>query len=81
MIDILNRRGLRGAVIVDNIISNDGAFIPEGDIDILLPDVKSKQMASSQIDPEKPRSIPTNVVKELDAAGYLENDFNKITNK
>ena len=81
MIDILNRRGLKGAVIVDNIISNDGAFIPEGNIDILLPDVESKQMASSQIDPEKPRSIPTNVVKELDAAGYLENDFNKITNK
>ena len=81
MIDILNRRGLRGAVIVDNIISNDGAFIPEGNIDILLPNVESKQMASSQIDPERPRSIPVNVVKELDAAGYLENDFNKITNK
>ena len=81
MIDILNRNGLNGSAIVDNIISNDGVFIPDGDIDILLPDQQSKQMQSSQIDPEKPRSIPTNVVKQLDIAGYLENDFDKITNK
>jgi hypothetical protein len=81
MKDILNQNGLNGSAIVDNIISNDGVFIPDGDIDILLPDQQSKQIQSSQIDPEKPRSIPTNVVKQLDIAGYLENDFDKITNK
>jgi GH24 family phage-related lysozyme (muramidase) len=81
MVDILNKNGLDGATIVDNILSNDGVFIPDGDIDILLPDQESKQLYSSQIDPEKTRNIPTNVVKQLDLQGYLESDFDKITNK
>lgn len=66
---------------MDNILENDGVYIPDPDIDILVPNTRQPSAETTQIDPEKPRNFPDEVVKELQEAGLLETDFNKILNK
>jgi len=79
--EILNRNGLNGQIIMDNILENDGLYVPEKDVNILLDNVKNPSVESTPLDIEKPRNLPDNVVKELQDAGLLETDFNKIVNK
>ena len=79
--EILNRNGLNGQIIMDNILENDGLYVPEKDVNILLDNVKNPSVESTPLDIEKPRNLPDNVVKELQDAGLLETDFDKIVNK
>ena len=79
--EILTRNGFDGQQIMDNILENDGVYIPDPDIDILVPNTRQPSAETTQIDPEKPRNFPDEVVKELQEAGLLETDFNKILNK
>ena len=39
--EILNRNGLNGQIIMDNILENDGLYVPEKDVNILLDNVKN----------------------------------------
>lgn len=66
---------------MDNILENDGLYVPEKDVNILLDNVKNPSVESTPLDIEKPRNLPDNVVKELQDAGLLETDFDKIVNK
>ena len=80
-VEILNRNGLNGNSIMDNILENDGVYNPEGDINIFVPNTIDTSISSTRIDPENPRSLPDEVVKELQDAKLLETDFDKIVNK
>ena len=79
--EILTRNGWDAQKTMDNILENDGVYIPDSDIDILLPDTTQSSVETTQIDPEKPRNLPDEIVKELQEAGLLETDFDKIINK
>ena len=66
---------------MDNILENDGVYNPEGDINIFVPNTTDTSVSSTRIDPENPRTLPDEVVKELQDAKLLETDFDKIVNK
>lgn len=80
-VEILNRNGLNGNSIMDNILENDGVYNPEGDINIFVPNTTDTSVSSTRIDPENPRRLPDEVIKELQDAKLLETDFDKIVNK
>ena len=66
--------------IVDNILTNDGIYIPDEDLDIFGPE-ETPTLQAARKNFEKPRSIDRKAVQELAEAGLVEKDFDKITNK
>jgi hypothetical protein len=84
-VDILINEGGRtpaeAAVILDNIISNDNVYVPEGEINIFSPDPSAATATATESSIEKERELKNNEVEALNKAGLLENDVSKITKK
>ena len=78
---ILNDNNLDGAEIVDNIITNDGVYMPSDMVDIFDGTDTNLNITSVARGTEKSRTITEEVVKQLEDAGLVEKDFDKVTNK
>ena len=81
LIDEGGRTPEQAAVILDNIISNDNVYVPEGEINILSPDPSIATATATESSIEKERELKNNEVEALNKAGLLENDVSKITKK
>ena len=80
-LEILKRNDVKNPdEIVDNILTNDGIYIPDEDLDIFGPE-ETATLQAVRKNFEKPRSINRKAVQELAEAGLVEKDFDKITNK
>lgn len=77
---LLAEKGLDSTEIIENIITNDGVYIPDPKLDIFntKEDTDPKAVRRGF---EKERSIPREVVQQLSDAGLVEKDFDKVTNK
>ena len=80
-LEILKRNNVKNPdEIIDNILTNDGIYIPDEDLDIFGPE-ETPTLQAARKNFEKPRSIDRKAVQELAEAGLVEKDFDKITNK
>jgi len=78
---ILNDNNLDGAEIVDNIITNDGVYMPSDMVDIFDGTDTDLNITSVARGTEKSRTITEEVARQLEDAGLVEKDFDKVTNK
>ena len=67
--------------IVDNIVSNDNVYVPEGDINVFSPQGGVANPTAKELNIEKERELTTEEVRAIDEAGLLEKDVGKITKK
>ena len=77
---LLAEKGLDPTEIIENIITNDGVYIPDPKLDIFNTKEDTDPQAVRR-GFEKERSIPREVVQQLSDAGLVEKDFDKVTNK
>jgi len=77
---LLAEKGLDPTEIIENIIINDGVYIPDPKLDIFNTKEDTDPQAVRR-GFEKERSIPREVVQQLSDAGLVEKDFDKVTNK
>ena len=75
------RSRIAATEIVDNIVSNDNVYVPEGDINIFTPQGGIVNPNSREISVEKERELTTEEVKAIDEVGLLEKDVSNITKK
>lgn len=79
--DILKKYVDDPDVVISNILTNDGVFAPDEELDIFSPDPDIVDPVAVRKGFEKTRVIPPEAVRELAEAGLVEKDFDKITNK
>ena len=75
------RNRIEATAIVDNIVSNDNVYVPEGDINVFSPQGGMVTPTSKEISVEKERELTTEDIIAIDEAGLLEKDVGKITKK
>ena len=72
---------LNAEEIVENITSNDGVYTPDATVNLFDTPEQSDQLSVVKKGFEKERTIPPEVVVELDEAGLVNNDAQAIINK
>ena len=75
------RSRIAATEIVDNIVSNDNVYVPEGDINVFSPQGGIVTPTAKETSIEKERELTTEEVRAIDEAGLLEKDVGKITKK
>ena len=78
---ILDDNNLNGSDIVDNILTNDGVYMPDDMADIFDTNESDLNITSVARGTEKSRVITEEVARQLEDAGLVEKDFDKVTNK